>query len=698
MAIAPERRHLVSAAYGRELSDQKTTETTLLTTESVVAGVAHSCLRGWRLSMEDEAVLELLTPALGCFAVLDGHGGSFCSRWGADELPRRLHHIALLVERSTEADEARQVAQQLSEAVRQMDADLRTRGRPAWACGSTLVVLLVTERSLTVANLGDSRAVLCRAGMALPLSRDHKPKSAAERQRILQAGGFIVDGRVNGDLSLSRALGDFRHKCVANLPPAKQPISAEPEVRCTARLRTDLFVVLACDGVWDVMSSADVVAFVAQFLERAPVATGANAAAPPPATAPPHGAAAAMKRSEQEAATCGAACAAHATGNGVVGGIGSGANGANGHGYSSNGQGGGAAASAGGRRTAAAGGTEEQRVATGLIMERLLDECLRRGSTDNISAVLVLLEPSLRPREPLLQAARLESTPPLHALPALVGGVPRSVHAAAQARVHTSMVPSPTRALPPGEPVPAAAAMPPPQQQQPQQPQTQPQTQTASLQSASLLSAPPAPTTSGAPCASSTLANGNGAQAHHGLDYGNGAPSATLHGAKPCGGHAGSTGLPAPPFERSGAFDSLFGSALAEGLALGGVRSARRALMLVCVLLTCLTLAGSQLLTAGAPTPITVVTVAHQRNRRQPRPKLASSFKGIASTGPLWRRANATASAASRRLQQTYELAYASQNATTLQMRVTSERARAPSITDSPPHRGTSARTVPLSM
>jgi hypothetical protein len=109
-------------------------------------------------------------------------------------------------------------------------------------------------------------------------------------------------------------------------------------------------------------------------------------------------------------------------------------------------------------------------------------------------------------------------------------------------------------------------------------------------------------------------------------------------------------------------------------------------------------LPGSQLLTAGAPTPITVVTVAHQRNRRQPRPKLASSFKGIASTGPLWRRANATASAASRRLQQTYELAYASQNATTLQMSVTSERARAPSITDSPPHRGTSARTVPLSM
>lgn len=199
----------------RRCCDRKTTESTVLPRSAVVAGVAHSCLRGWRVSMEDEAVIELLSPGLGCFAVLDGHGGQFCSRWGAQELPRRLEHIAAFVDCASDADEARQVAQQVSEAVRQMDHDLRSRGRPAWACGSTLVALLVTRRSLTVANLGDSRAVLCRAGVALPLSRDHKPRSNAERQRILQAGGFIIDGRVNGDLSLSRALGDFRHKCAS---------------------------------------------------------------------------------------------------------------------------------------------------------------------------------------------------------------------------------------------------------------------------------------------------------------------------------------------------------------------------------------------------------------------------------------------------------------------------------------------------
>ena len=180
----------------RGLDRRKKTFSSLLEadeTTSVVAGAAHSGLRGWRVSMEDEVVSELIGP-LGCFAVLDGHGGRFCSSWAANELPRRLEAVVPHIEGATADDEAWRIAQQLSEVVRQMDADLRSCGRPAWACGTTLVALLVTHRSLTVANVGDSRAVLCRSGVALPLSRDHKPKNAVERQRILHAGGFIVDG------------------------------------------------------------------------------------------------------------------------------------------------------------------------------------------------------------------------------------------------------------------------------------------------------------------------------------------------------------------------------------------------------------------------------------------------------------------------------------------------------------------------
>ena len=321
--------------------------------------------------MEDEAVLELLSPSIGCFAVLDGHGGQFCSRWGAAELPRRLRKVAPSVERASDDDEARVVAQLLSQTVQSMDADLRMRGRPAWACGSTLVTLLVTQRTLVVANLGDSRAVLCRAGAALPLSRDHKPKSATERQRILQAGGFILDGRVNGDLSLSRALGDFRHKCVANLPPARQPVSSEPDVRCTARLQADLFVVLACDGVWDVMSSADVIALIASFLERAPCLE------PPDhddtimersTSAHVDDAASMMQLSAGDFPAAAAAVAADIKPQSCE------------------------------CEPARINSDEQQRIAMSMITERLLDECLRRGSTDNISAVIVILDPTLRPR------------------------------------------------------------------------------------------------------------------------------------------------------------------------------------------------------------------------------------------------------------------------------------------------------------
>lgn len=104
--LTPDKRYLVSAACDRRCCDIKTTETTLLMPSAVVAGVAHSCLRGWRMAMEDEAVLELLSPALGCFAVLDGHGGHFCSRWGAEELPQRLQAVTAAVENAADGDEA----------------------------------------------------------------------------------------------------------------------------------------------------------------------------------------------------------------------------------------------------------------------------------------------------------------------------------------------------------------------------------------------------------------------------------------------------------------------------------------------------------------------------------------------------------------------------------------------------------------
>lgn len=80
-----------------------------------------------------------------------------------------------------------------------------------------------TERVRSLqANAGDSRAVISVAGVAEPLSYDHKPANESELRRILAAGGYVEFGRVNGNLALSRALGDFLYKQNKELPEEEQ--------------------------------------------------------------------------------------------------------------------------------------------------------------------------------------------------------------------------------------------------------------------------------------------------------------------------------------------------------------------------------------------------------------------------------------------------------------------------------------------
>lgn len=102
------------------------------------------------------------------------------------------------------------------------------------------------------------RCVLCRDGEAVPMSRDHKPTDPDEYTRIHCAGGYVFEGRVNGCLNLSRAIGDLEYKEPKGLPPEKQMITANPEIK-TIELRSgDQFVILACDGIWDVLTHQQV--------------------------------------------------------------------------------------------------------------------------------------------------------------------------------------------------------------------------------------------------------------------------------------------------------------------------------------------------------------------------------------------------------------------------------------------------------
>ncbi|CDY32620.1 BnaC03g15880D [Brassica napus] len=122
--------------------------------------------------------------------------------------------------------------------------------REAAISGSTAVAAVLTNGNVVVANTGDSRAVLCRNGMAIPLSNDHKPDRPDERARIEAAGGrvLVVDGaRVEGILATSRAIAGDRY--------LKPMVAWEPEVTFMRREPGDECLILASDGLWDVLSS-----------------------------------------------------------------------------------------------------------------------------------------------------------------------------------------------------------------------------------------------------------------------------------------------------------------------------------------------------------------------------------------------------------------------------------------------------------
>ncbi|EGI61813.1 Putative protein phosphatase [Acromyrmex echinatior] len=150
------------------------------------------------------------------------------------------------------------------------DENDETFDGPGSDSGCTAVVAILKENELYVANAGDSRCVLCRDGQAIELSLDHKPEDAPEMERIVKAGGEVTnDGRVNGGLNLSRALGDHAYKQNMVLPPQEQMISALPDIRhITIDPEKDEFMILACDGIWNFMTSQNVVQFVRTRLSQ----------------------------------------------------------------------------------------------------------------------------------------------------------------------------------------------------------------------------------------------------------------------------------------------------------------------------------------------------------------------------------------------------------------------------------------------
>lgn len=157
----------------------------------------------------------------------------------------------------------KQIAEALRLAFRWMDDELYKR-EEAKNIGSTAVVALVSKTHLCVANCGDSRAVLSRAGMAYRMTRDHKPEIDDEQERITNCGGKVLEfngKRVMGLLAMSRALGDH---CLRDVG-----VIADPEVTIVGRRQQDEFLILASDGLWDALSDEEVCDLARRCFNRA---------------------------------------------------------------------------------------------------------------------------------------------------------------------------------------------------------------------------------------------------------------------------------------------------------------------------------------------------------------------------------------------------------------------------------------------
>ena len=196
------------------------------------------------------------------FAVFDGHSGATIAQFCGAMLP---HFVV-----STPAFRDGRLKDALRDAY--VDIDKHLSQHPTYRndrSGCTAVSLLVTRDELLCANAGDSRSVLCRGGRAVPLSFDHKPTLPLEKKRIERAKSVVHNRRVNGVLALSRALGDFSFKRRPFIPWEEQAVTCVPDVVALQIERgADEFVVVACDGIWDVMSNEAVVGFVRSRLLR----------------------------------------------------------------------------------------------------------------------------------------------------------------------------------------------------------------------------------------------------------------------------------------------------------------------------------------------------------------------------------------------------------------------------------------------
>ncbi|XP_042240357.1 protein phosphatase 1B-like isoform X4 [Homarus americanus] len=233
-------------------------------------------MQGWRIEMEDAHVAVANLPGVlkdwAFFAVFDGHAGAKISAHCSEHLLNSItsgeeFQASSIADFETETEEKtiNKIKKGIHAGFLRLDESMRLMPEVVSGedkSGTTAVCALISPTHIFVANCGDSRGVLYRAGNIGFSTQDHKPVNPIEKERIQNAGGSVMIQRVNGSLAVSRALGDYEYKNVEGKGPCEQLVSPEPEIYVERRQDEDEFLVLACDGIWDVMTNEDLCAFV----------------------------------------------------------------------------------------------------------------------------------------------------------------------------------------------------------------------------------------------------------------------------------------------------------------------------------------------------------------------------------------------------------------------------------------------------
>ncbi|KAB2087733.1 hypothetical protein E1A91_A04G131600v1 [Gossypium mustelinum] len=207
------------------------------------------CLKGKsNHDMEDYVVSEFKKKddsELGLFAIFDGHLGHDVAKYLQSHL---FDNILKQHDFWTNMEDA------IRRAYRSTDAEILDKAKVLGRGGSTAVTaILINSQKLVVGNVGDSRAVMCKNGVAEQLSVDHEPST--EKRLIESRGGFVSNlpgdvPRVDGQLAVARAFGD---------KSLKLHLSSDPDVKVVTIDDDTEFIILASDGIWKVMSNQEAV-------------------------------------------------------------------------------------------------------------------------------------------------------------------------------------------------------------------------------------------------------------------------------------------------------------------------------------------------------------------------------------------------------------------------------------------------------